>query len=47
MPQLSTGISFEDNVVTKWRLYKADTDITADWFISANGTYEQKPHGRR
>jgi len=38
MPQLSTGISFADNVVTEWRLYRADTDITADWFVSANGT---------
>jgi len=38
MPQLSTGISFADNVVAEWRLYQADTDITADWFISADGT---------
>jgi len=40
MPQLSTGISFADNVVTEWRLYRADTDIdiTADWFVSADGT---------
>lgn len=38
MPQLSTGISFADNVVTEWRLYQADTDITADWIVSADGT---------
>jgi len=38
IPQLSTSISFADNVVTEWRLYQADTDITADWFVSADGT---------
>jgi len=30
--------SFAENVVTEWRLYQADTVITADWFISADGT---------
>lgn len=37
MLQLSTGISFADNVVTEWRLHQADTDITADWIVSADG----------
>jgi len=32
------AFSFSDSVVTDWRLYQADTDITAYWFISADGT---------
>jgi hypothetical protein len=37
MPQISTGISFADKVITEWRLYQADTEITPDWVVSSNG----------
>ena len=38
MSRLSTGISFADVVVMGWRLNQTDTDITADWLVSADGT---------
>ncbi len=31
MPQISTGISFVDNVTTEWRLYEAESGIKSEW----------------
>ena len=38
MSHLSTDINFADIVVTEWRLNQTDIDITACWFVSADGT---------
>ena len=40
MSHLSTGISFADVVVTEWCFNQTDAvaDITADWFVFADGT---------